>query len=71
MVSRSPKRLSDGFDPVGMILLSFPERVEVRRFAANPAIKFPVPRKIFPDTRLEIPCSVAQGIRLEAIESAR
>jgi len=26
--------------------------------------KFPVPRKIFPDTSLEILCSVAKGIRL-------
>jgi hypothetical protein len=27
--------------------------------------------KFSPDTRREIPCSIAQGIRLEAIESAR
>jgi hypothetical protein len=41
---------------------------------ANPWLrccKFPAPRKIFPDMPLKIPCSVAQGIRLEAIEFPR
>jgi hypothetical protein len=31
---------------------------------------FPVLGKIFPDTRLQIPCSVAQGIWLQAFEFA-
>jgi hypothetical protein len=35
-----------------------------RLISALSAFQFPVPWKIFPDTSLEIPCSVAQGIRL-------
>src|SRR5215831_119702 len=44
---------------------------ELACLVSVPSIKFPVPRKKIPDTRLQIPCSVAQGICLEAIEFTR